>query len=609
MKGHIAIAPWSPAKDREIVDISAGSDVVVQGEANPRVLVSDDRAERIWDKITSPDPSTREDILIPSIGAKNQDAVAVSFPFYASGFGRHFQAYEMPLSKQASGGRGDLTATCLIERRIKKQEHVSLRFSLIQQSIIRRPSLEREDEVSTLRQQLVNWLVAGNAELAASAAGYNKAQGETPIYQGPIRRSWHTVLSVWSGRDTKGSPPMRLIVRLANNSYLKTALEHCSRLPRRMLQRVRASQKLEKIQELDAACIRDYARRQGATVREKAGHRRELLAVVRTDTADTHENRVLCWVLEKLGELSREYIHEFENFIGNPKHRDVKRMLQKACLLRAGPEVFGVRINLLTHPASRNYPLQYDLHYRTIYAAYHEILKRKKEVDDAWTWFRVTWSETARQVVYAVLQDLATGGYTSSCYYRSEAMNGRWLASPFAPGPLFLSHVNARITVYDADDARSDSYALRKLMAPRDSLFVGSRLVGATGCDSVMMVEYASGRKVQLLLWCVLIDGQPDEITAKELQQAVGNYAVDSGCTAAGLEVRGLAICLAPKSIDWNRVVISHCFGRNSEGPVIQIVRASPLISSSPEALSSSLSEALSTVLSESHQGRGGIAS
>ena len=94
---------------------------------------------------------------------------------------------------------------------------------------------------------------------------------------------------------------MALIVRLSKEQPVHRALAAISTHPRRILQRYRDNMPIRRIQELDPACIRDYARRPGITAAEKAGSRQCLLAVRRREHRDTLENRVTCWVMDRLG--------------------------------------------------------------------------------------------------------------------------------------------------------------------------------------------------------------------------------------------------------------------------------------------------------------------
>src|SRR6266699_4433910 len=111
-----------------------------------------------------------------------------------------------------------------------------------------------------------------------------------------VRRSWEAARSVWFRADFN-EPRMALIVQLSREQTLHRSLDAISRHPRRILQRERHETPVSRIQELDSACIRDFARRPGISPIEKAGPRQRLLAIRRREHYTTLENQVTCWVM------------------------------------------------------------------------------------------------------------------------------------------------------------------------------------------------------------------------------------------------------------------------------------------------------------------------
>ena len=70
-------------------------------------------------------------------------------------------------------------------------------------------------------------------------------------------------------------------------------LEKITKQPRRTLKRIRDQERIQRVREMDKACLINLARRPGVAIAEKAGPRQRILAVRREETNNTLENRVV----------------------------------------------------------------------------------------------------------------------------------------------------------------------------------------------------------------------------------------------------------------------------------------------------------------------------
>jgi hypothetical protein len=297
-----------------------------------------------------------------------------------------------------------------------------------------------------------------------------------------VRRTWDSARQVWF-RDGSKEARMALIVRLGKEQPIHRALAAVSLHPRRILQRHRENTSISRIQELDPACIRDYARRPGITTAEKAGSRQSLLAVRRREQRDTLENRVACWVMERLSVRASAFCSENRGFPKDEKVELVNRFGKNACAWRASEwlnDVSSLR-QVITQP---NYPLQFEARYQIVWKTYQRLLKEKREIDDAWTWQRVLWGETARQLLGCCLHQYFTPKAVSTPFYRTESRNGCWTEAPIAPGPFQTRH--GECLIFDCRDLDDASGRLRPIWIERPA-FSGAEYIGASGCDQILL--------------------------------------------------------------------------------------------------------------------------
>ncbi|HWD93539.1 MAG TPA: DUF2357 domain-containing protein [Verrucomicrobiae bacterium] len=298
-----------------------------------------------------------------------------------------------------------------------------------------------------------------------------------------IRRSWTAASEVWF-RNGGADAGMALIVRLSRESTLRRALETVSRHPRRILQRYRNDTPISRIQELDPACIRDYARRPGISALEKAGPRQRLLAVLRRELRDTLENRVACWVMERIAYRAGAYCSENSAYHQDEKVEGVNRFGRNSKQWRSSQWLQDVA-RLRQVVAQPNYPLQFETRYQAVWETYQRLLKEKREIDDAWAWQRILWGETGRQLIAGCLHHSYSSVAASTPFYRTESRHGFWTELPIAPGPFKTPHGEC----YILDSRDLDSVKSRHRSHWLDhppKFFPGAEFLGASGCDQVL---------------------------------------------------------------------------------------------------------------------------
>ncbi|MEW6105135.1 MAG: DUF2357 domain-containing protein, partial [Bacillota bacterium] len=297
-----------------------------------------------------------------------------------------------------------------------------------------------------------------------------------------VRRSWQAARSVWFRKD-RDKARMALIVQLSREQPLHRALEAISRHPRQTLQRYRDETPLSRIQELDSACIRDFARRPGTTAVEKAGPQQRLLAVRRREQHDTLENRVACWVMESAAELASEYCSANAAFTMDEKIQLVRTFGRRNGAWRSSKWLRDIG-TLHYHPTGPNYPLQFEPRYKLVWKTYLRIRREQWMKDDAWAWQRVLWGEAGRQLIGCCLHSLFKPIAVSTPFYRTESRQGLWTEPPVAPGPFHTPWGDC--TVFDSRDLDSASGRARRRWLEHPP-FRGAEYIGASGCDQVLL--------------------------------------------------------------------------------------------------------------------------
>jgi len=286
------------------------------------------------------------------------------------------------------------------------------------------------------REQWLVWQLQRYAELSdfrASDDPDTSLEGKLPW---GTRRTWQSVEKYWrqGGED---AAELALVVRLAQDSRLLHALRSIERGPRRMLFRQHKKVKLSRIQEMDAGTLRAYSQAPGRNAAQKAGAKQELIAVVRQDTVDLVENRLLQWIADRMRSMAEVYCARNLRFKQSARFLRVRQLHGICKKILESPRLEEVSA-LQHHLAAPTYCLQSERRYRQIWKTYGLIRRQERLEDDAWQWQTRFWGTSARLIVGSML--LGLQGWSepraSTPYFRKEGICGQWTQGPSAPGPL-----------------------------------------------------------------------------------------------------------------------------------------------------------------------------
>lgn len=491
---------------------TTGTDVTLSGTGSPRVFTKLGAKSIRW---------------VDGAGIAPQ----AGMPFKWKG--RDYAGWHIPCSNVAKDGRHNLTLRCSIDG----AEPVII----YQEKLLHRPPEDTENHAqdSVHQAALINWMVNSFQELGHMAPGVTDSDTKNMI-----RRSWKTVQEIWVDPKTN-EPRMELIIKMAQDKHLVRALNAIGSSPRRILLRVREATPVGRVQEMDAVCIRNYAKLPGNSPAQKAGPRQELMAVQRRPSHNTLENKVAAWTMAALQKRAENWRRSQTRVaLEGARARSVSNLAKENKNLLEAESMMEVKYTALPHPASANYPLSMEPRYKLAYKAYRELLRYQKIKDDAWTWRRPLWCETVSQLINCCLLRLWTEEMKSTPFFRKEADRGRWIAAQSSAGPFKTTHGQA--VLIDSQDFAS------MMMGPAASLPANSQspiyTIGATGCD---LAIWWPEKSAIIPIWATLSTDTAMEWQASLLRasKALANYQAQSGDTVqrtAGLIITAHAETINP---------------------------------------------------------------
>ncbi|MDD2389227.1 MAG: DUF2357 domain-containing protein [Desulfobacterales bacterium] len=417
--------------------------------------------------------------------------------------------YEAPhgIISQTGRGRGDVMVTSG-----RKRWELS-----IEALGAKRRTLEDGKTESPLARMVLGWSQFYDDLLDEKVNG----QSRTGIIP------WSIVLKfLKEQRNELQQPRLSLIVRIAEE--LQTSLSRTVSGMRRILLRERNMQRIDRIGEADVQCLQWYVRQSGANMAEKGGRRQELLAVVRRESFDVLENRVLKDFMHRCNVESLRYISSEvdinSEFVKSKRAQDVRRF-RKICLDGFNhPDFKGVlRAGVGVRP---NYVLQNDLRYRKVWAWYCRLLRREEEEDRFWDWQARTWADIVRllvnlAIVYIESEEPPNNGICirkvlrSSLHVTREQMLGSRTCGGSEPGPFVIDRIV---------NGKARPVAILEVVHPDEAHeHILSQNLGRTGGHLYLVIrplgEFSSKSNV-LIVWAVNSAGADLEIPWEDISRS-----------------------------------------------------------------------------------------
>lgn len=258
---------------------------------------------------------------------------------------------------------------------------------------------------------------------------------------------WPELISLLSGNDQDDPAKYALVVDLARPKTLIDPLLRISDRPKRILRRIHDQERVQKVREIDTKCLTDLAKRPGAVIAEKAGPKQRILAIRRTETIDTLENRVTRHCCELVDRASKRYLNEHKNISPSVSKRVTSvQKLQRHSIRIPEKDSFRNVSRLLEPCRQPNYTLLQNADYFRIWSAYVELVRNEDLRNDLWKWNRRLWVDFVKlylgTITNAFMESL--GEDTISLIGNKTVLSerrhacGNWLFEDSLPGPFIV---------------------------------------------------------------------------------------------------------------------------------------------------------------------------
>ena len=245
--------------------------------------------------------------------------------------------------------------------------------------------------------------------------------------------SWDDAADLWYLK--RDEPPVTIISRIAQDhaTLIADVLAHL----RRILRRTRMQVPVSCVSQFDAECLRRFSRLPGDTAEEKAAARRTVLGVIRVESFDTLENRVLKTFLKRCEVEAERYYLKY----GKTKAAKGSERVKAVGRLRARfhetlrEPVWATVADLREMPVP-NYVLRQDPLYSKIWGLYRELVDQDRRLERMWPNRDQLFFDAVliwlRLALFAEARDCRTGNpfaprFGGEPWVRRNAIGGRFL--------------------------------------------------------------------------------------------------------------------------------------------------------------------------------------
>lgn len=200
---------------------------------------------------------------------------------------------------------------------------------------------------------------------------------------------WDRLAQFWQEAEEEAKPLVSEIVLQSQTMprHLRDILERL----RRVLRRERSMVPIDRVQEMDQSSMMWLTRQPGNTLPERAGPSQRVQAVVRKESYDTGENRVVHSWCRLADASARDWLRHNEHARASRRFAEVEKLRRAARMAARDLEELG--IGLAPEDQLPNFVLTQDLDYREVYEAWRRLLNEKRRLDELWAWQGRTWSD------------------------------------------------------------------------------------------------------------------------------------------------------------------------------------------------------------------------
>lgn len=249
---------------------------------------------------------------------------------------------------------------------------------------------------------------------------------------------WDRLAEFWRAAEQESEPLVSEIVLQASTMprRLKDILERL----RRVLRRERAMVPLDRVQEMDQASMIWLTRQPGNTLAERAGPSQRVQAVVRRESFDTGENRVVHAWCRLADAAARDWLRHNQHARISRRFGEVEKLGR---LIRMGiRDLEELKIGIASEDQLPNFVLTQDPDYREVYEAWRRLLNEKRRLDELWAWQGRTWSDFCALAVTLAVRSIdgARLVANSPVVLFEDHDRGSWFGADRPLAVYFLQH-------------------------------------------------------------------------------------------------------------------------------------------------------------------------
>lgn len=255
---------------------------------------------------------------------------------------------------------------------------------------------------------------------------------------------WDRLDAFWKAAEGDDAILVSEIVR--QSAYMPALLDILMGRLRRVLRRERDLVGLDRVQEMDTASLEWLTKQPGRTLAERAGPAQRIQAVVRKESFDTGENRVLHAWSRLAGAEARDWVRHNKRAASSQRFRQVERLALRA--RRAARELSDLGVGVAEPGIMPNFVLTQDIDYRRVQRAWIALLREKREIDDLWAWQGRSFSDFGALAVTLALRGIEGAELIASCPLAKFADHdrGAWFG---ADTPLAVYHLRRQSLVVE----------------------------------------------------------------------------------------------------------------------------------------------------------------
>jgi hypothetical protein len=245
---------------------------------------------------------------------------------------------------------------------------------------------------------------------------------------------WPRLDEAWRRAENAEEPRLADIVRQARPRAMPLRLRLVEQRLRRVLRRERALRPIDRVEEMDRAGMIWLSRQPGASLVERAGTDQRVMAIVRRESFDTLENRVVHAYARLAERTARGWMRAHPKARLSERYRRVEAF-RRICR-RTATDLSGMGVGIADAGATPNYVLSQDPDYRATFEAWRRLLKDERETDDLWGWHAQSWIDFCSLAVVLCLMRLRDAELVaqSPIIWFGAPDRGRWFrqANPLA---------------------------------------------------------------------------------------------------------------------------------------------------------------------------------